>query len=55
MNKCHIGFDASLLSVTLFIGAIVPLCAQVTIQKNGVGVPEGQVEILFSNLLPCYG
>ena len=40
-------FRSSLLSVTLFIGAIVPLCAQVTIQKNGVGVPEGQVEILF--------
>ena len=40
-------FRSSLLSATLFIGAIVPLCAQVTIQKNGVGVPEGQVEILF--------
>ena len=40
-------FRASLFGATLFIGAIVPLCAQVTIQKNGVAVPEGQVEILF--------
>ena len=40
-------FRAMLLSATICAGAIMSLYAQVTIQKNDVAVPEGQVDILF--------
>jgi hypothetical protein len=40
-------FRAMLLSATLLTCATLSLCAQVTIVKNGVAVPEEDVHLLF--------